>query len=272
MTSLYHPDVYWIRRALLMAILSHPYVKDTEVSYPNIGGRAQPAVGIKRARLFGGPELIEPGLTLAVYPFHSTYDPIKGAPSTSFDKQSIYYPPNSKEGYSTIRGVTGRKAQATHACMKFVVQLYLKDATFNASTTLRADYQSGTVDRTNDYFGYDFQYEDDAVQGAERLQDRKDFLVNSTSVEVQILPGEEILTQWMDIIKYAIRDITVLYPFPSIRNPHILATDYPTSTWLSKPANLIFHTATHVVQYDVAEPALEPLIDNPGIQDINISA
>lgn len=267
MISKEHADVYWVRRALLMALLTHPYVKNTAVTYPDIGSRSVEAVSIKQGRLFGGPELIEPGLTLAVYPYHSSYDPVKSTP-TGFQSQSIIYPTNGQ----TLGG-TSRSHQSIgyQAQMRFIVQLYLRDTVYNAPTTIKASYQEPQVDRSNDYYGYNFQYEDDRLCDFDTLQDTKEFLVDSSEISVQVLPGEEVLTQWLDIIKYAIRNIKVLRPFMNIRNPLILTSDYPTSTWTTKPANLIFHTAYHVVQFDVMEPELEPLVANPNIQAINLT-
>jgi hypothetical protein len=262
-----HADVYWIRRALLMALLTHPYVKDTAVTYPDIGGRPQEPVAIKRGRLFGGPELIESGLTLAVYPYHSAYDPVVCTP-TGLNGQSVLYPTAG----GTLGGVSrSSNSKGYLAQMRFIVQLYLRDTVYNAPTNIKASFQEPDVARDNSYYGYNFQFEDDRLPEFDTLQSTKEFLVNSSQVSVQVLPGEEILTQWLDIIKYAVRDIKVLRPFMNIRNPVVLTSDYPTSSWTTKPANLIFHTAYHVVQFDVLEPELESLVDNPNIQAINIS-
>lgn len=267
MISDQHADVYWVRRALLMALLTHPYVKNTSVTYPEIGGRKVEPIAIKRGRLFGGPELIESGLTLAVYPYHSAYDPVTSTP-TGFRSQSILYPTDG----GTLGGVSrADKSQGFLAQMRFIVQLYLRDTVYNAPTTMKASFQEPEVDRDNDYYGYNYQYEDDRLPGFDPLQDTKEFLVDSTEISVQVLPGEEILTQWLDIIKYAIRNIKVLRPFMNVRNPIILTSDYPTSTWTTKPANLIFHTAYHIVQFDVVEPELEALVENPNIQSVNLS-
>ena len=266
MISNEHADIYWMRRALLMALLTHPYIKDTLVTYPDIGKRVEP-VGIKRGRLFGGPELIEAGLTLAVYPYHSGYDPVKGAP-TGFRTHSILYPTDAGTFGGTTRST---KSRGFLSQVRFVVQLYYRDANYNSPTTIKASYQPLEVERSNDYFGYSYQFEDDRLPGFDPLQNTKEFLVNTTETTVQILPGEEILTQWLDLIKYAIRDIKVLRPFMNVRNPLVLTSDYPTSTWTANEPNLVFHTAYHIVQFDVMEPELEPLVANPPIQSMNIS-
>lgn len=267
MISKDHADIYWVRRALLAAIMTHPYVKDTSVTYPDLGGRSIEAVSIKRGRLFGGPELIESGLTLAVYPYHSAYDPVVGSP-TGFRSHSVLYP---TEG-GTLGGVSrSDKSMGYLAQIRFIVQLYLRDTVYNAPINIKASFQEPYVDRSNDYYGYNFQFDDDRLPDFDGLQTTKEFLVDSSEIPVQILPGEEILTQWLDIIKYAIRDIKVLRPFMNVRNPIILTSDYPTSTWTTKSANLVFHTAYHIVQFDVMEPELEPLVENPAIQSINLT-
>lgn len=267
MISTQHPDLYWIRRALLMALLTHPYVKDTSVTYPDVNNRAVESLSIKRGRLFGGPELIEPGLTLAVYPYHSAFDPVQSS-MTGFRSQSILYPTDG----GTLGGTSrANKSRGFLAQVRLMVQLYLRDAIYNAPASISASYQDPEVDRSNNYYGYNFQFEDDRLEGFDDLQDTKEFMVKSTKIPVQILPGEEILTQWLDILKYAIRDIKVLRPFMSVRNPVILTSDYPTSTWTTKSPNLVFHTAYHIVQFDIVEPELEDLVINPPIQTINLS-
>lgn len=272
MTPSFHPDMYWVRRALLMAILTHPYVSGSRVSYPSIGGAAIPDVTIQRGRLFGGPELIEPGLTLAVYPYHSSFDPIDSVPPNSLNSElSVIYSGRDKlSRYSTMGGVEGRKSQGMHAEMKFMVQLFYRDAVYDAPISIGADYTDPENNYTNDYYGYNFQYADDTPPNLPRLQDVKTEYVQSKEITVQILPAEEILTQWLDIVKYAIRDIAVLRPFPSIRNPVILCADYPTSSWKSQSANLIFHTAYLVVQFDSVEPVAPNFVQAPNIQSLNL--
>lgn len=271
----YHPDLYWIRRAFLMALLTHPYVRETKVAYPNIGGEPLPPVAIERGRLFGGPELIEPGLTLAVYPFHSDYDPMKGYPSSaSSNDMSVIYPvQNTKHSrYSTLAGHTGEKEFGVHASIKLMVQLYFRDAIYNAPVNLSADYVAPEKIMHPEYYGYNFQYADDTPPHVSALSEKSKYMTDSKTVEVQVLPGEEILTQWTDIVKFAIRDIKVLRPFYGIRNPIILCSDYPTSTWTTKSSNLVFHSTYHVVQFDVVEPPIPPYNEIPLIQSINIES
>jgi hypothetical protein len=91
------------------------------------------------------------------------------------------------------------------------------------------------------------------------------------SYEVQTLPGEEILTLWMDILKDVIRDIKFLRPYRQYRNPVIIESDYPTTSWLAQNPNLVFHTAYHVVEWTVAEPCREFPYEVPNINTINIT-
>lgn len=273
MTQEFHPDIYWMRRALLMALLTHPYVKAANITYPPLDGTQPEKVTIQRGRLFGGPELIEPGLTLAVYPYHSSYDPMEGIPpDTLHSEKTMLFPVfnEKREHFTTLGAHRGPREHGQHAIVKFMVQLYYRDTVYDAPASIQADYIDQEDIIEENYFGYHFQYSTDTPKESTELQDTTRKFVKQNKVEVQILPGEEILTQWLDVIKFAARDIKVLRPYTTIRNAHVLCADFPTATWTSKSANLIFHSAYLVVQYDIVEPAIPPFIHLPLTQSIDL--
>jgi hypothetical protein len=253
--GLYRPDMYWLRRALLMAIWTHPLVINTKVPYPSVNGLTNEPVGISKGRLFGGPELIESGLTLAVFPYHSSYDSLEGDQGTSIvrGKSVTYHYPN-----------LGQNSPG-EANIKMVVQLYYRDAGYDVPTTLTADVLDPESNYRNDPYGYRFEYSDETQT---TLSEESSELVNKISLPVQILPAEEILTQWLDLIKDVIRNIRVLKPYTNIRNPTILCADYPSTTWTSSDGNLIFHTAYLIVEFCAYEALLEPLVSLPTIEQI----
>jgi hypothetical protein len=92
-----------------------------------------------------------------------------------------------------------------------------------------------------------------------------DRFVTENTIEVNVLPDEEVLRDWMAILRGVIRDLPVLYPF-AMRNPNITLVEYQTSNWL-KPEiqNLVFHSAYMVVEYDLFEPARTPDYRLPSI-------
>lgn len=273
MTQSFHPDIYWMRRALLMGILTHPFVTKAQVRYPPLEGVEPEIVTIQRGRLFGGPELVEPGLTLAVYPYHSGYDPLQGAPpDTLSSEKSMIYPlaNEAKAKFSTLGGARGNREHGQHAVIKFMVQLYYRDTVYDTPLAISADYIDQDDVVAEDFYGYRFQYKDDSLTELPTLQDKTKKFVKTKTINVQVLPGEEVLTQWLDIIKFAVRELKVLQPFNSVRNPSVLCADFPTSTWTAKSSNLIFHTAYLVVQYDVVEPPIPPFLTLPLVQQLDI--
>jgi len=265
MTEYTHPSMCWIRRALLMAILSHPIVQNANVLFPGTATQ----ILIDQGRLFGGPELIDPGLTLAVFPYHTSFDVVKGIPH-SLSTASVLYASEKHGKHHNTFASTDTKQRGYYAGIKLMVQLFYREPTYNGDLTINAEYVDTTKDPTSPYFGYYFQYSDLLPPGVSPLNKRIKPFTIINSLDVKILPGEEILTQWLDIIKYAIRDLKYLQPYASLRNPVLIATDYPTSTWSAQDPNLIFHTAYHVVHFDVVEPALPPQVHLPNIKEIDI--
>lgn len=258
MALLDRPDMYWLRRALLMAIWTHPYVLNTKVPYPSVSGLNNEPVGISKGRLFGGPELIEAGLTLAVYPFHSSYDALEGDQSGSVVRgKTVTYEYPNLGSYTNAVGHT-----------RLMVQLYYRDAGYDTTTTLSADVLDPDTNYGNDNYGYRFEFSD---EGETTLREESTELVNKITLPVQVLPAEEILTQWLDLIKDVVRSIKVLKPYTNVRNPKVLCTDYPSSTWTSSDGNLIFHTAYLIVEYEIYQLPLEPNIQLPTIQQIRAS-
>lgn len=263
--------LHWLRKAFLVSILNHPDVRESNVYYPSTDPNLAPErITIERARLFGGIELIEPGLTLSVHPYHSGFDVKRGVAQN--EVRTIDYSfAKRKQGYETIGNTQYDKCY--YACIRLFVQLFYRDPSLNIPTILKSEFirENPAIQK---YHGFNENF----VQG----HHRDDVLREDTegiygipeefSIEVQTLPGEEILTLWMDIIKNVIRDIKFLRPYRQYRNPVILQSDYPTTSWLANSPNLVFHTAFHVVEFDVAEPSREFPYEVPNINTIKIDA
>jgi hypothetical protein len=239
------PTINWLRKALLMSILTHPLVREPGIYYP---GTTDELITIDRGRLFGGAELIESGLTLSVHPFHSAFDVLKGTMPRGNCTIEYSLPRSKRDTLSE-----GDEHERGHsACIKLVVQLFYRDPGLNVPITLSAEVMEARGTRPRHYHGADIRfYEDSAIQD---MFPNKGEMPYRFDIEVQTLPGEEILTQWLDLLKDAIRDIKYMHPFTQYRNPTIVKSDYPTTTWLAKSGNLVFHTAYHVVEFNVSEP------------------
>jgi hypothetical protein len=242
-----------ICRALINAISLHPLIKSPGIYFPAVldDREAGREVKISNWRLFGGIELIEPGLTLAVYPYHSPYKTNTGTFSRSLTDKSVDF---GDRGQRRLRDELGRSNKSgVGGTIRLVLQLYYQESSFNAPLQIKSD-----VVRQRDLtdvipFGELIQLTDE-VQ-LETLDEKVPFSTEENSLTVQILPGEEILKDYIPLLRHVVREIQVLNPF-YVRNPVVLAADYPTSSWIREGVNLIFHTAYILVEYDITEPAL----------------
>lgn len=237
-------------RALLNAIATHPLIKDPGIFYPAIVGDRplEDPIKIEKWRLFGGTELIEPGLTLSVFPFHSSYKNESASYSQSTSDKSLVFggvkgrSELGRSNYSNVGGV-----------IRLVVQLYYQEATFDAPIKIKSDLVTFSDITSITPHGEQVQFKESTA--VKPLDDSTPYAVEENTLDVQILPGEEILRDYIPLLRHVIRDITELRPF-SVRNPFIHVVDYPTSNWRRDGENLIFHTAYLVVEYDISEPGI----------------
>jgi hypothetical protein len=119
--------------------------------------------------------------------------------------------------------------------------------------TLKTEVVPPSNDLSRKYYGETIQFVDGVDALYYSLANKTGKLTQFKDVEVQILPGEEVLTQWLDILKHVIRDVKYLNPYVIYRNPQILHSNYPTTSFLTQRANLVFHTAYHMVEFSVVE-------------------
>lgn len=293
--------------ALLCAILQHPEVQNSQIYYPVILGESTPAdpIRITSARDFGGVELIEPGLTLAVYPLHDDYNQSSAHLTTRLSNKSVVY----KDKYL---GRPESNSYAVQNTFNFVVQLFYQDASYN----LPVEISSEVVNLNSNYPNFyplsinpadSFQYKDHSLPNnirtlSQLLQERipsptiDNFTVSNTSlnspkyinsveepitkesklgslgssVSITTLPGERIIRSWMSLLTKVIRSLIYIRPF-ALRNPHISSVDYPTSNWIRESKNLVFHTCYCVVSYDLYEPFAESTFLFPNITEVNLT-
>jgi hypothetical protein len=239
-------------RALLNAVANHRDVKNAEVYFPVlVGDSAAPQkVPLVSFRTFGGTEYIEDGLTLAIYPVTT---------GMGLGNALVYR--------DRVLGNVVDPNYCVQAKLKLVVQLFYRETTYNAPLKLYSDSSSLTKDIVRLLpYGELIKFKEDRLEStplAEQLP--LDRFVNENIIEVNVLPGEEVLRDWMAILRGVIRDLPLLQPF-AMRNPNITLVEYQTSNWL-KPEiqNLVFHSAYMVVEYDLFEPARCPDYRLPSI-------
>lgn len=276
--------------ALLSAILNHPEIKNSQIYYPVLFGESTPTepIRITSARDFSGIELIEPGLTLAVFPLHDDYD----------QKSSTFTARKSTKSVTYEDQYLGRSSNHNYGVkctFNFVVQLYYQDASFNSPVELISD----VINFDNEDTGFypltipavdSWQYNDKLLQDRVlRLEDRLEQTVYNfppyndsfppgnalkkptrlktkerpyskesrlggvgSDISITTLPGERIIRSWMSLLVKVVRSLIYLKPF-ALRNPTISMVDYPSTNWYRSSENLVFHTGYCLVSYDLIE-------------------
>lgn len=254
------PTERQVVRSLLNAIATHPYVKNAQVYYPLVVGETDTPqlIPLVSYRTFAGSEYVEDGLTLAVYP---------PSPDMGVGRALTYK--DMSLGKSTSNDYF------VEATLRLIVHLYYREPTFNAPALLYSDVANDINDITDKIpYGKILQYKEREVTDETLLEEQLplDYFVKQQRLEVNILPGEEIIRDWMTILRAAIRDLTELKPF-AIRNPTIKFVEYETPNWEAPTKNLVFHSAFMLVEYSLYEPSrgaefkLPALIIGPEVPD-----
>lgn len=258
--------------ALLNAIATHRDIQNPKIYKPVIvGGRVfeedTEPVRIEKFRNFGGLELIESHkLTLAVYPMHSRYANIKGYITAPFGDKSIRFEPWTMG--SPSQAPTHKHSEL--AKFRVIVQLYYCDPDLDCPVAVESylhDYERTLYDIPH---GRLVQYTDEqTVENGARRKFYRDELARKNVLEVQVLPGEEILRDYMSLLRGVMRDIHMIRPF-AIRRPTILAVDYPSTNWVRDSENLVFHTAYIIAEYDLWEPPRHTDFTFPVVQNFEV--
>lgn len=206
---------------LAIAITQHPTMLNSVIYDPT---RPTEPVKIEKIKLYGGRELTEAGLVLGIYP-----DTVRLG--------------HGMTGYSSEEPIALSQNQVSGATFlttaHFVAQFTYRVADFDSPISLEysradrpLDLNTGSSDRK--YFApLDIRYGNDVG-----------LTYTPESVEVVVLPAEEVLKDWITVLRYAIRDIRYLHPF-QVRSPQILAVHYETATIFDAKSteHLVFHSA-----------------------------
>ena len=293
MADFYPPNHEQVPLALLNAILTHPDVVNSQIYPPVIIGETPTTepVRINSARDFAGTELIEPGLTLAVFPL-----------SSNFRQKSSSFAISSNEPVSVrycdyYLGRYGDQNYAVQSKFWLVVQLFYQDASFNAPIQIESDILDPNSEdylwlanqpsrvvqfkdrnvpietRTLGEF-LDDTYGNEKEEGDEPYSEKvvQSTLGLSSNLTIFTNPAERILRLWTDLLVKVVRGLTVLRPF-AIKNPTIEFVDYPTTNWYSDSSNLVFHTSYFICHYDCFESfsaQRNTFFERSLITDINI--
>ena len=243
-----YPTERQVVRALANAIATHRDVTNSNIYFPFIEGDRNTTrrVPLTAVRTFAGTEYIEDGLTMAVY--------LPGG-EMGVGRALVY-----KDSHL---GRPGDNLQyLNEAELKVIVQLYYREPSYNAPAIIDSEQSSYLNEITKILpHGRYVQYKEsapnddlEAISLQDQMREPERHYIENPKLQVTILPGEEILRDWMSIIRGVVRDIPELRPF-AVRDPSILSVNYETPNWEGNDKlNLVFHTAYMVVAYKMYEP------------------
>lgn len=215
--------------ALALAIQNHPLIK--EIPIFNVGtpaGEQPQRVVVNKFRTYSGLELPEQGLTVSVFP--------TGGYTT---KASL-----ELEHYTLGRPEPGDYSDRVK--FRMTIRASITDADFDVPLSVSYFLSS---DEAYGPFGRKFEHVEPATQ---------DEPVDATAASIiYVTPAEEMLRDFMTLIRYVIRDMDYFLPY-GLRNPSILFTNYPSTATISQTQaeNLLFHVAETVVEFDIYETNL----------------
>lgn len=226
---------------LIGALRLHPAIRNPPVFYPVLRGNQTPKqVFVDKYRTFGGMEIIEPGLTIAVYPMHTRYNSLSDNPeansSDSFAKFDSY-----------TLGKPSNLAFLSRGTLRFVVQIYYRDASFNVP--YQVTYGKEDVYGLDDlFYTFDRQY----YTPPDSKSDLSEWEGNSEEVELYISPGEEVIRDYTYLVRNVLREIGSIPPF-GVKQITVDSVDYPSSDWIRNNQNIVFHTSYIALSIQVFE-------------------
>lgn len=280
------PSLRQLCYAVIGSIASHPLIKDPPIYYPiNKSGQTPEQILIKKYRTYGGMELLNVGdLCCAVYPSYVPRHPKSGHPSVERDNQkSLFYIP-----YELGKSVDGSLEKVK---VNMIIELHYGDVaiTENPITVdyleavpLLGNYINGIPERR---FGvFHMEKSSNLKQFAEPTSDN-DYLKNEFNnltnlnqpkhivpgqVLVDINPGEEILRDYMELLRIVLNQSDLL-PF-NVSSKFVRSIDFPTSNWLETSPNIFFHFAYLVWELEMYFPTTNYLFSSPeSVSNININ-
>ena len=241
------PTTRYLIYELLSHIKNHPLIKNPVVYTPSVEKEEQTLVHVDRYRSYDGHEYTEPGLTVSVFPAYSSHTFSSGFRSNLF---------NSVKFTQSTLGST----QAYDS---------YQDCTYNIAVALQ--YQATAINET-----IKVRYtpvtnknpiEIDSVQA---LLSEYDNSINSEMFEVEINYAEDILRDYLDVLRFVLIDFTPRNTL-SVKSLEIESYDFPTTSWDKESEQIYFHYAYLMVKVKLIAPnSYSPLKPMP-LKTINIS-
>jgi hypothetical protein len=240
-----YPDIDQVIDAAIITLATHPLVKEPPILFPpklDRRGRMAPPekAYINSYRSYGGSEVIEPGITLSVFPFHSPYSMRTGIGNyLKASKAQEFKPANLGK-----RSDSGDNGPFLEGLMRLVVEIKYRDTTnLDQETDVLYDYAD------NNYLGglpHDFRVRLADLNSLPQLNTGLSEALVKThpvrdSIKIKVNVGEKLIRNWVSNLILVLQDTSILNPL-GVRSTQVVLADYPTSTWSSNGENIAFHT------------------------------
>jgi hypothetical protein len=228
-------NVKQLIHAIIAAIASHKKLKNPGIYYPNTTDE----VLITRYRAYGGYDLDSPGLTLSVYPIYPSRLS-KGSALSKGNYKSVEYVPTYL-GSSQEFGVD----TATYT---FIIDLTYLEGTFGETSKVKYQLAERFFDPLNSTMdsvhGTDINVQELSFSTYQEQQDtpRDGYQVNNYEIEFDILPAEEILREYVDLLRLILNELPTIRPY-LIRSSQVTNVNFPTSAWSRDSTDLLLHSA-----------------------------
>lgn len=245
----FFPTSKQLVHATMLALGSHPKIKQPGIYYPvtPLNGIPQEIL-IDNWRDYDGINIENGGngITCDVFPYYSTRTFNSGFRSRSGGRSAAFRPVNI--------GSHGSQGAYYEGIYHLVVQLQYQDTAIGESITLTGDQLQSALFPSflTTPHGENITYTDESVLAVpDQTKDNPVFTFNNNqdfsyvqrnTLNININPGENILREYMDLMRLALDDIPKLLPF-NVRSTQVLEIDYPTTSWNRENTDIYFHYA-----------------------------
>ena len=267
-----YPTLRQLIHAIIVGIASHPRIQKPGIYYPVADGGFETEVLIEQYRAYGGYELENPGLCCSVYPAYSSRATKGSSPLIVTRERSIKY-----EDYTL--GNKTEEGAISWATYSVIVELTYQDVAFGPSQNVYYDilepvdesYPLETPHGQNirTHTGNEPNLQDNLL--SERPSPNGLQLKQGKKVEFLINPAEELLREYMDLIRLVLNDLPSIKPF-LIKSSKVNSVDFPTSAWSRANTDIYFHSAYISWELTLFPPAnwrqvyfMKPTVINPVI-------
>lgn len=230
------PSLRQLIWSIIVGLKCHPKLSDPPVYYPLIRfGNEPQQIFITKWKDFDGGEFVNNSLTCSIFPKYTN----KSLTSNTGDVKSVTIEP-----YELSRGLY----KVTY---NLIIQLHYQDIAINNFKTLKyyiLDSPQGLITPHGLNFYMDDSDKFTDGQHLRRYNERIAPMVDQIKqirqfeLDVEINPAEEILRDYMDLLRVCLDEIYQIVPW-SIKSAKVVGYDFPSSSWQSQETNIIFHTA-----------------------------